>query len=114
MLLSKLGMRTLLQTSIPRKLEDGWDPTIKIKINDFAFNALCDLGASASVMPKRFYDLLDLKPLIDCSLGVRIVDSTIKKSIGRRDDILIIVNDNYVPIDFVVLDIDYDSPCPII
>ena len=68
-----------LQTSIPRKLEDCWDPTIKIKFNDFACNALCDLGASASVMPKRFHDLLDLKSLIDCSLGVHLVDSTIKK-----------------------------------
>ena len=65
MLLSKLGAEKLkLQTSIPRKLEDGSDPAIKIKINDFACNALCDLGASASVMPKRFYDLLDSKPLI--------------------------------------------------
>ena len=91
-----------IQTYIPRKLEDGWDPTIKIKINDFASNALCDLGASASVMPKRFYDLLDLKPLIDFSLGVRLVDSTIKKTIVRIDDILIVVNDNYVPIDFLV------------
>ena len=54
-----------LETSIPRKLEDGWDPTIEIKINDFDCNALCDLGASASFMPKRLYDLLDLKPLID-------------------------------------------------
>ena len=61
-----------LQTSIPRKLEDGWEPTIKIKRNDFACNALCDLGASASVMPKRFYDLLDLKPLINCSFMTRL------------------------------------------
>ena len=103
-----------LKTSIPRKLEDGWEPTIKININNFACNALCDLGASASIMPKRFYDLLDLKPLIDCSLGVRLVDSTIKKAIGRIDDILIVVNDNYVPIDFLVLDIDCDPSCPII
>ena len=28
-----------LQTSIPRKVEDGWDPTIKIKINDFVCHA---------------------------------------------------------------------------
>ena len=65
-------------------------------------------------MPKGFYDLLDLKPLIDCSLGVRLVDSTIKKAIGRIDDILIVVNDNYVPIDFLVLDIDCDPSCPLI
>ena len=72
------------------------------------------LGSSASVMPKRFYDLLDLKPLIGCSLGVRLVDSTIKRSIGRIDDIHIVVNDNYVTIDFLVLDIDCDPSCPII
>ena len=35
-----------LETSILRKLEDGWDPTIKIKINNFACNALCDLETS--------------------------------------------------------------------
>ena len=65
-------------------------------------------------MPKRLYDLLDLKPLIDCSLGVCLVDSTINKAIGRIDDIQIFVNDNYVPIDFVVLDIECDPSCPII
>ena len=32
----------------------------------------------------------------------------------RIDDILIVVNDNYVPIDFLVLDIDCDPSCPII
>ena len=86
----------------------------KIKINDFACNALCDLGASDFVMPKRLYDLLDLKPLIYCSLGVRLVDSTIKKAIGRIDHILIVVNYNYVPIDFLALDIESDPSCPII
>ena len=29
-----------LETSIPRKLEDGWEPTIKMKINDFDCNAM--------------------------------------------------------------------------
>ena len=65
-------------------------------------------------MPKRFYDLLDLKPLIDCSLGVHLVASTIKKAIGRIDNILIVVNNNYVHIYFLVLDIDCDPSCPLI
>ena len=38
------------EASIPRKLEDGWEPIIKMKVNDFDCNALCDLGASISVM----------------------------------------------------------------
>ena len=65
-------------------------------------------------MPKILYDLLDLKPLIDCSLGVRLVYSTIRRSIERIHDILTVVNDNYVPIDFLVLYIDCDPSCPII
>ena len=51
------------ETSIPRKLEDGWEPTINMKINDFDCDALCDLGASISAMPKSFYNMLDLKSL---------------------------------------------------
>ena len=58
--------------------------------------------------------MLDLKPLIDWSLDVRLVDSSINKYIGRINDVLIVINDNYVPIDFLVLDIECDPSCPII
>ena len=51
------------EASIPRNLESGWEPIIKIKVNDFDRNALCDLGASISVMPKKLYDMLNLPPL---------------------------------------------------
>src|SRR4051812_48027071 len=71
-----------LEASIPRKLEDGWDPMIKIKFNNFSCFALCDVGASTSVMPKRLYDMLDLKPSDPCSFGVRLVDSSIKRLWG--------------------------------
>ena len=64
-----------LETSIPRKLEDGWEHIIKMKFNDFECNALCDLGASISVMPKKIYDMLDLPPLKNCYLDVNIADN---------------------------------------
>src|SRR3954469_12748201 len=57
-----------VEASIPRKLEDGWDPMIKIKLNNFTCFALCDVGASTSVMPKRMYDMLELKPFDPCFL----------------------------------------------
>ena len=103
-----------LEVSIPRKLEDGWDPMVKIKLNNFSCFALCDVGASASVWPKRMYDMLELKPFDPCSLGVRLVYSSIKKPLGRIDDVLILVNDNYVPVDFLVMDNECDPSCPII
>ncbi|KAK1645294.1 hypothetical protein QYE76_063099 [Lolium multiflorum] len=103
-----------LETSIPRKLEDGWEPIIKMRVNDFDCNALCDLGASISVMPKKIYDMLDLPPLRNCYLDVNLVDNAIKKPLGRIDNVRIMVNNNLVPVDFVVLDIECNASCPII
>ena len=106
--------RLRLEASIPRKLEDGWDPMIKIKLNNFSCFALCDVGASTSVMPKRMYDMLELNPFDSYSLGVRLVDSSVKKPLGKIDDVLIIFNDYYVPIDFIIMDIECEPSCPII
>src|SRR3954470_20162234 len=103
-----------VEAFIPRKLEDGWDPMIKIKLNNFFCFALCDVEASTSVMPKRMYDMLDLKPFDPCSFGVRLVDSSVKKPLGKIDDVLIIVNDNYVSVDFTIMDIECEPSCPII
>ena len=43
-----------LEVSIPRKLYDEWEPTIKIKIKDHECYALCDLGASVSTIRKLY------------------------------------------------------------
>src|SRR3954468_12005285 len=83
-----------VEASITRKLDDGWDPMIKIKLNKFSWYALCDVGGSTSVIPKRMYDMFELKPFDPCSFGVRLVDSSVKKPLGKIDDVLIIVNDS--------------------
>ena len=38
------------EISIPRKLHDEWEPTIKVKIKNYECFALCDLGASVSTI----------------------------------------------------------------
>jgi hypothetical protein len=102
------------EASIPKKLEDGWEPIIKMKVKDFDCNALCDLGASISVMPKKIYDMLDLPPLKNCYLDVNLADHSTKKPLGKVDNVRITVNNNLVPVDFVVLDIECNASCPII
>ena len=87
---------------------------VKFKLNNFSCFALCDLGASTSVMPKRMYDILELKPFDPCSFGVRLVDSYAKKPLGKIDDVIFIVNNNYVPVDFIIMDIECEPSCPII
>ena len=68
-----------LEVSIPRKLYDEWEPTIKIKIKDHECYALCDLGASVSTIPKTLCDVLRFHDFDDCSLNLHLADSTIKK-----------------------------------
>src|SRR4051812_1679544 len=103
-----------VEDTIPRKLEDGWDPMIKIKLNNFSCYALCDVRASTSVMPKRMYDMFELTPFDPCSFGVRLVDSSVKKPLGKIDDVLIIFNENYVPVDLIIMDIQCKPLSPII
>src|SRR3954462_7613199 len=60
------------------------------------------------------YDMIELKPFDQCYFGVHLVDPYVKKPLGRIDDVLIVVNDNYVPVDYLVMDIECDPSCPII
>ena len=65
-------------------------------------------------MPKKLYDMLDLPPLEQCYLDVHLADNSKKKPLGRIDDVLIMVNNNFVPVDFVVLNIECNASCPIV
>ena len=46
------------KASIPRKLEDSWEPIINMQVNDFDLKASCDLGSSVSIMLGRFMKCL--------------------------------------------------------
>jgi hypothetical protein len=102
------------KVSIPKKLEDGWDPIIDMNVNDFDCHALCDLSASISIMPRKIYDKLGLPPLENCYFDIPFVDVAKKKPLGRINDVLIMVNNNLVPVDFLVLDVECNASCPII
>ena len=75
---------------------------------------MCDLGASVSTISKTLCDILGFHDLYDCSLNLHLADSTIKKTMGRINDVLIVANRNLVRVDFIVLDIDCNLSCPII
>ena len=98
------------KASIPRKVEDSWEPIINIQVNDFDLKASCDLGSSVSIMPRKIYEMLDLPPLEDCYLDVPLNDNAKKKLMWSVNDVLIMVNNSYVPVDFYV---EYNAYCPI-
>jgi hypothetical protein len=102
------------KASVPKKLEDGWEPIIDMHVNGFYCHALCDLGASISIMPRKIYDMLDLPPLEKCYYDVPITDVAKNKPLGRINDVLIVVKNNLVPVDFLVMDDECNASCPII
>jgi hypothetical protein len=83
-------------------------------VNGFDCHDLCDLGASISIMPRKIYDMLDLPPLEKCYYDVPIADFAKKEPLGRINDVLIMVNNNLVPIDFLVMDVECNASYPII
>jgi hypothetical protein len=102
------------KASIPKKLEDGWEPIIDMHVNGFYCHTLCDLGASISVMPRKIYDMLGLPPLEKCYFYVPLADVAKKKPLGRINDVLIMINNNPVPVNFLVMDVECKASCPII
>ena len=71
-----------LEVLIPRKLYDGWEPTIKVKIKNYECNALYDLGASISTILKTLCDVLSFTNIDEYSLNLHLADSTIKKPLS--------------------------------
>jgi hypothetical protein len=102
------------KASIPKKLEYGWEPIIDMHVNGFDCHSLCDLGASISIMPRKIYDMIGLPPLEKCYFDVPLVDVANKKPLGMINDVLIMVNNDLVPVDFLVMDIECNASCPII
>src|SRR3954471_16343376 len=101
------------KASIPSKVEDSWEPIINMQVNDFDLKYSCDLGSSVSIMPRKIYEMLDLPPLEDCYLDVPLNDNAKKKLMGSINDVLVMVNNAYVPVDFYVFDVEYNASCPI-
>ena len=61
-----------LKVSIPRKLNDEWEPTIKIRIKYYECFALCDLGARVSTILKTLCDILGFHDLDYCSSNLHL------------------------------------------
>jgi hypothetical protein len=85
-----------------------------MNVNDFDCYALCDLCASISIMPRKIYDMLGLPSLENCYFDVPLADVAKTKPLERINDVLIMVNNNLLPVDFLVLDVECNASCPII
>ena len=99
----------------PKKKEDLGCPTINCSIGTQHFgNALCDLGASISIMPKVVFDKLNFTHLTPTPMYLQLADSSIRYPEGIAEDVPARVRDYFIPVDFVVLDIEISKETPLI
>nr|TKV94214.1 hypothetical protein SEVIR_9G278800v2 [Setaria viridis] len=84
---------TTILNRLPEKKKDPGCPTITCMIRAPRFDhALYDLGVSVSIMPK-----------------LQLVDSSVWYPAGIAEDILVRIHDCFVPVNFMVLDMDINK-----
>ena len=76
--------------------------------------ALCDLGSSLSLMAFSLYKKLYLGEMRPTTISVQLVGHSVKYLIGILEDVPIKVEDLYVPVDFIILEMEEDTRTPII
>jgi hypothetical protein len=97
------------------KMGDPGVSTISCLIGTQKFDqALCDLGASLSIMPKVIYDHLNHDSLVPTSMHLQLADQSIRCPVGIAEDILVRIRNSLVHVDFVVLEMDVYRQIPLI
>jgi hypothetical protein len=97
-----------------RSKKDPECPTIPCSIGSFKFvKALCDLGASLSVMPRDVFEKLCL-PLEPTGMCLELGDNSIRYPLGITEDVPMKVGHHFIPVDFVVLEMGEREKPPLI
>jgi hypothetical protein len=97
------------------KKKDPGCLTVSCSIGSEHFeNALCDLGSSVSVMPRVVFDKLNYTSLSPTTMCLQLADQSVRYPAGIAEDIPVRVRDFFIPVDFIVLDMDVDTRTPLI
>ncbi|XP_021849286.2 uncharacterized protein [Spinacia oleracea] len=105
----------IILNQMPPKLKDPGNFSIPCAIKTLEIgNALCDLGASISLMPYSVFTKLEVVDLVPTNIILQLADRSVKYPIGKIKDVPLRVGKFVIPVDFVVLDIDEDVHVPII
>jgi hypothetical protein len=96
------------------KQKDPGCPIIPCSVGLFKFEkALCDLGASVSVMPRDVFEKLCL-PLEPTGMCMELGDNSIRYPLGIAEDVPMKVGHHFIPVYFMVLEIGEREKPPLI
>ncbi|XP_070682385.1 uncharacterized protein [Malus domestica] len=105
----------VLLHKLPPKKKDPGSFTISCTIGNCDFSsALIDLGAGVNLMPYSVFKRLGEGELKPTSSIIQLADRSITYPKGVIEDVIVKVDNLYLPADFMVLDMDEDLTTPII
>ncbi|XP_021717806.1 uncharacterized protein LOC110685562 [Chenopodium quinoa] len=105
----------LIHNKLPPKMKDPGKFSTPCIINGKLFqNALCDLGASVSIMPYSIFKKLKLGKLLPTTMTLQLADRSLNFPKGRIEDVPLKIGEFTVPVSFIVLEIAEDDNIPII
>jgi Aspartyl protease len=108
-------VETVILNNLSPKLKDSVSFIIPCSLENIKFkNALCDLGASVSLMPRSVFERLGIGDLKQINISLQMADGSVRLPIGILEGILIQVGKFFIPIDFVICDMKEDPYIPII
>ncbi|XP_058003988.1 uncharacterized protein LOC110659532 [Hevea brasiliensis] len=107
--------RAILQNKLPPKLKDPESFSISCHIGETSIErALCDLGASVSLMPLSICEKLKVGDLKPTTISLQLADRSIKYLVGILENVPLKVGKFFIPVDFIVLEMEEDVRMPII
>jgi hypothetical protein len=105
----------VISRELPPKRGDPGKFTIPCTIGKAAINkALCDLGASVSLMPYTVFKRIGVGELKPTRMTLQLADSSTRLPLGIVEDVPVQVGKFFVPGDFVVVEMKEDKEVPII
>jgi hypothetical protein len=104
----------LINNKLPEKLSDPGRFVITIGLGNYRYKALCDLGASTSLLPLSIWKDINMGDLQPVKMKLYMADGSCVQPTGIMEDVPVQVGKFFIPNDFVVMDIDADVLVPII
>ena len=105
----------IIQNKLPPKLKDPGSFSIPCVIgNETIERAMCDLGASVSLIPLSLFKRFGLGELKPTKMTLQLADRSIIYPAGILEDIPVKVGGIYIPADFVVMEMEEDFQVPIL
>jgi hypothetical protein len=110
-----LECSAVVSKELPPKLGDPGKFTIPCTIGKAKIKkALCDLGASVSLMPHTIFQKIGVGELKPTRMTLQLADSSVRLQMGIVEDVPVQVGKFFVPGDFVIMEMDEDKDVPVI